>query len=97
MLVDASLVQIYNLTSPQGLSKDGNLLFICDGSDGLKVFDASNVLNMKLLQQLRIGDAYDVIAQNHVAVVVTSDALYQFDYSDPANLHLLSKISLLKS
>jgi len=97
MLVDASLVQIYNLTSPRGLSKDGNLLFVCDGSDGLKVFDASNVLSMKLLQQLPIGDAYDVIASNNVALVVTTDALYQFDYSDPANLHLLSKISVLKN
>jgi hypothetical protein len=97
MLVDASLVQIYNLTSPCGLSKDGSLLFVCDGSDGLKVFDASNVLSMKLLQQLPIGDAYDVIASNNVALVVTTDALYQFDYSDPANLHLLSKISVLKN
>lgn len=97
MLVDASLVQIYNLTSPRGLSKDGNLLFVCDGSDGLKVFDASNVLNIKLLQQLPIGDAYDVIASDNVALVVTTDALYQFDYSDPTHLHLLSKISVLKS
>lgn len=97
MLVDASLVQIYNLKSPRGLSKDGNLLFVCDGSDGLKVFDASNVLRLKLLQQLSIGDAYDVIASNNVALVVTTDALYQFDYSDPTNLHLLSKISVTRS
>jgi hypothetical protein len=97
MLVDASLVQVYNLTSPEGLSKDGDLLFLCDGTDGLKVFDASDVLNMKLLQQFPIGNAYDVIAQNRIALVVTTDALYQFDYSDPANIHLLSKLSILKS
>ena len=97
MLVDASLVQTYNFTSPRGLSKDGNLLFVCDGSDGLKVFDASNVLNIKLLEQLPVGDAYDVIAGNQIALVVTTDALYQFDYSDPTHLHLLSKLSVSKS
>ena len=97
MLVDASLVQVYHLTSPEGLSKDGDLLFVCDGTDGLKVFDASDVLNMKLLQRLPIGDAYDVIAQNHIALVITTDALYQFDYNDPANIHLLSKLSVLKN
>ena len=97
MLVDASLVQVYHFTSPEGLSKDGDLLFVCDGTDGLKVFDASDVLNMKLLQRLPIGDAYDVIAQNHIALVITTDALYQFDYNDPANIHLLSKLSVLKN
>ncbi len=97
MLVDASLVQVYNLTSPEGLSKDGDLLFVCDGSDGLKVFDASDVLNMKLLHQFSIGNAYDVIAQNRIALVVTTDALYQLDYSDPANIHVISKLSVLKS
>jgi hypothetical protein len=97
MLVDASLVQVYNLTSPEGLSKDGDLLFLCDGTDGLKVFDASDVLNMKLLDQFSIGNAYDVIAQNHIALVVTTDALYQLDYSNPANIHVISKLSVLKS
>ncbi len=32
----------YQMTNPHGLGLDQNLLFICDGSDGLKVFDATN-------------------------------------------------------
>ena len=33
-------VKSYALTHPIGLSKDGNNLFICDGKDGLKIYNA---------------------------------------------------------
>ena len=96
-LVDASLIKVYNLTSPRGLSKDGNLLFICDGSGGLKIFNASNVSDIKLLKQFPNPETYDVIAGNGIAIVVATDGLYQYDYSDVNNIHLVSKISLTKS
>jgi hypothetical protein len=96
-LVDASLVKIYNLTSPQGLSKDGNLLFICDGSDGLKIYDAADVNNLKLVKQFSNIETYDVIAYNHIALVVAKNGLYQYDYSDANNIHLISKIGISKS
>ncbi len=93
---DASLVKTYNLTSPHGLSKDGNLLFICDGTDGLKVFNASDANNIKLLKQIPGAETYDVIAYNKLAIVVASDGLYQYNYSDINNIHLLSKILISK-
>ena len=33
-------VATYALTNPHGLGKDGDLLFICDGSSGLKIYNA---------------------------------------------------------
>ncbi len=39
------LVMTYPLTNPHGLGKDGDLLFICDGTAGLKIFDASDPRN----------------------------------------------------
>ena len=47
-----SLVKIYPMTNPHGLSKDGNLLFVCDGKDGLKIYDASHQA-CNLLKTLR--------------------------------------------
>ncbi|HUZ59741.1 MAG TPA: hypothetical protein VMU83_13275 [Hanamia sp.] len=91
---DASLVKIYNLTSPQGLSKDGKLLFICDGTDGLKIFDATDVTNLKLIKQFSNIETYDVIAYNNIALVVAKDGLYQYDYSNVNNIHLVSKIGI---
>jgi hypothetical protein len=92
-LTAPNLVKSYNLTNPHGLSKDGNTLFICDGKSGVKVFDASNVRDIKLLQTSTGIDAYDIIAQNNLAVVVGRDGLYQYDYSNRNKLKLLSKVS----
>ncbi len=91
-----SLVKTYQLTNPHGLSKDGNTLFICDGADGVKIFNASNVNDIKQLKQIRSVDAFDVIAFNNIALVVAKDGLYQFDYSNLENIKLLSKISYEK-
>ena len=33
---------------------------------------------------------------NHIALVVTNDGLYQYLYSDPNNIQLLSKIKVKK-
>jgi hypothetical protein len=93
-LTNADLVKVYNLTSPLGLSKDGNLLFICDGTDGLKIYNASNILNLQLLKQFPGLETYDVIAWNKIALLVAKDGLYQYDYSNVNNIHLVSKINI---
>ena len=95
-LTNAELVKTYGLTSPHGLSKDGNLLFICDGTDGLKVYDASDVMNLQLIKQINNLETYDVIASGNLALVVAVDGLYQYDYSNINDIHLLSKISIIK-
>jgi hypothetical protein len=91
-----SFIKTYNLTNPFGLSKDGNYLFICDGKDGLKVFNAADPLNIVQLKTLPTGEAHDVIAYNGWALVVAEDGLYQYDYTDINNIRLLSRINLSK-
>ena len=92
---NAELVKTYTLSSPLGLSKDGNLLFICDGHGGLKVFNTSNALNIQMIKQFPGIETYDVIAQNNVAIVVAKDGLYQYEYSDINNIHLISKLNIV--
>lgn len=91
-----SLVKVYPMTNPHGLSKDNNLLFLCDGKDGLKVYDATNVDDLKLLKQIGGFETYDVIAWNNRAIVVAKDGLYQYSYADAKNIRLLSKIKIGK-
>jgi hypothetical protein len=86
-----ALVKSYPMTNPHGLSKDGNLLFICDGKEGLKIYDAANANSVFILKQISGLDTYDVIAWNDVAIVSAADGLYQYDYSDVNNITLLSK------
>jgi len=89
-----SLIKTYSLTNPHGLAKEGNVLFICDGKDGIKVYDATDANDVKLIKQITGMETYDVIAWNYKALVVAKDGLYQFDYSDLKNIRLLSKIGL---
>ncbi len=91
-LSNSFLVKSYQLTHPIGLSKDGDNLFICDGTDGLKVYNAADVNNLQLLKQLKDSEVFDVIAENGLAIVVAKDGIYQYDYSDLSNIHLISKL-----
>jgi hypothetical protein len=91
------LVNTYSMSNPHGLSKDGNLLFICDGTEGLKVYDATDVINLKLIKRIAGMEAYDVIAWNKKALVTAKNGLYQFDYSNPEDIKLISTINLDKT
>jgi hypothetical protein len=86
----ARLLRSYPMTSPMGLCTDGNLLFVCDGSSGVKVYNAKDPANLQLLTATGGGQAYDVIAANRRLLAVAADGLYQYDYSNPSNLRLLS-------
>jgi hypothetical protein len=91
-LTAPSLVKSYPMSNPHGLAKDGGTLFICDGTEGLKVYDASDVRNLKLVDQVKGFESFDVIAMNKLAIVVSKDGLREFDYSDPAHVRLLSRL-----
>jgi hypothetical protein len=90
-LQNAFLVKTYSLTHPVGLSKDGTSLFVCDAKGGLKIYNAADVNNLQLIKQLNDGVVYDVVAENGLAIVVASDGVYQYDYTDLSNIHLISK------
>lgn len=87
------LIKSYQLSNPHGLAKDGDLLFICDGNAGLRVYDASNVYALKQLEQIANGIAYDCIAWNNRLLVSTDKGIFQYDYSAPGQLKELSLIA----
>ncbi|MBS1565449.1 MAG: hypothetical protein JST39_13750, partial [Bacteroidetes bacterium] len=75
-------VKVYPMTNPHGLSKDGNLLFVCDGRDGLKVYDATDPADLKLVSQVKGLNTYDIITDAGRIYLVAKDGLYQYDYSN---------------
>ncbi|MGE5521070.1 MAG: LVIVD repeat-containing protein [Candidatus Dadabacteria bacterium] len=89
-----SLVRTYPMVNPHGLSKDGNLLFICDGKDGLKIYNSSVPSDLQLVKTFKNIETFDVIAFNGIAVLSAKDGLYQFDYSDPGNIHFISHLAI---
>lgn len=93
-LSNPTLIKTYQMTNPHGLAKDGTTLIICDGRDGLKFYNATDVRNLVLQNQITGLNTYDVIAMNGWALVVAKDGLYQYDYSSISNINLLSKLSV---
>jgi hypothetical protein len=82
------------MSNPYGLSKDGNLLFICDGKEGLKLYDATEPAAPQLTKHISGLETFDVIAFGGNAIVVAKDGLYQFTYSNGAALSQISKLPI---
>jgi hypothetical protein len=92
------LVKSYPMKNPHGLGIDRGDLFICEGKHGLKRFDAKEVMSIdkNLLTHLQGFDAYDVITNDNLLIMVGKDGLYQFDYSSKKELKMLSMMSVIK-
>jgi hypothetical protein len=86
------------MNNPHGLAKDGDLLFICDGSAGLKVYDASDPRSVTshLLYTYPTINAFDVIPIGKVLVLIGDDGLFQYNYSNIQNITLMSTIPVVK-
>ncbi len=93
-VLSPSLARTHPMVNPHGLTKDNDLLFICDGKAGLKMYDAADPLNISLKKQITDLETYDAIAWNGNLLVVAKQGLYQFDYSSGNKLDLKSKISV---
>jgi hypothetical protein len=94
-LTSPFLLKSYNLQNPHGLSIFQNKLMVCEGKYGLKSYDVSNAMDIKLKQHLKDVDAFDVIQiDRNLLIMIGKDGLYQYDNSDPKNLKLLSKIEV---
>lgn len=90
------LVKSYPMFNPHGLSKDGNTLIICEGTEGLKFMDASNPDNLTYQTALKGMTTFDVITLGGYALVSAQDGLYVVEYTNPASPKLLSSIKINK-
>ncbi len=74
------IVNSYQMLNPHGLGIDGNLLFVCEGRYGLKVYDASNPEDPTLIQFIEDFQAYDVIPRDGVLIITGDDGIFQYRY-----------------
>lgn len=93
------LVKSYPLFNPHGLGVDGNLLFVCDGTAGLKIYDKSDPLAIITSQVAHYPDfdTFDVIPMNGILMLIGDDGLYQYNYSDPGHIVQISHINIKES
>ncbi len=84
----------YNMTNPHGLGIKESTLFLCDGSDGLKVFDVEDpyALGENFISHFQDIQAYDVIPLHNQLIMSAKEGIYQYSYSDLENMTLTSLI-----
>jgi hypothetical protein len=77
-----------NMESPYGLGMKGNRLYVCNGSNGLNVYDITDPINPVLKKQLAGGTFYDVIIIDDlmIAMIEGGTALYELKANDEINL-----------
>jgi hypothetical protein len=90
-------IKSYPMFNPHGLGIEQGILFVCDGDAGLKVYDASDPLNLKANQLAHFTEinTFDVIPIEKHLIMIGEDGLYQYDYSDIKDINLLSMIPIV--
>jgi hypothetical protein len=93
------LVASYGMSAPYGLGIDGNVLFVCDGKDGLKIFDAKDYTTItdNPLAHFPEIQTYDVIPANGCLFMIGDDGFYLYDYSDIKNIRQIGHIPVAKN
>jgi hypothetical protein len=91
------LVTFEDMKSPKGLGVDKGMLFLCD--DGLKIFNITSPDEMYLekIKHIEGMDGYDLIPYNNTLMMIAEDGIYQYDYTDINDIHLLSKIAFAEA
>lgn len=93
-----SLMRSYNMTSPYGLGIDDDVLFVCDGDAGLKVYNASDpyLITEHLIATFPNINAFDVIPLGNSLLMIGEDGFYQYNYSNLNDIKLISSIKIVK-
>jgi len=88
--------QEIGMKSPYGMSLIGRSLFVGEGENGLKIFDATNKTNLSLLKWNKTVEAYDVIqhpTKNNLVLIAGTKGLGQYQIDDDNTLSLLGWIA----
>ena len=94
----STLEASYPMSGPYGLGIDDQILFVCDGNDGLKIYNVEDKLNIDdhLIARFPSIKTYDVIPFDKYLFMIGDDGFYQYDYSNLQNIHMVSHISVKK-
>lgn len=86
-------IKSYIMENPYGLGIKDQMLFICDGTAGLKVFDKTDVLNLQMTNQFKKINTFDVIPLDDKLLLVGQNTLFQYKYVEN-NIKLISTFLL---
>ena len=88
-----TLAARYNLENPYGLGIKNNMLYVCDGTAGLKLFERETSEDLRLVNSLKDIQAKDVIPLEKSLIMIGEKTLYQYEYIEN-NIGLISSYML---
>lgn len=88
------LVETTEMNSPKGLSIDGDYLFVSNGDQGFTVYEVDHKGNTTRINQELGFTSYDLIAKDGKLLVVSTEEIRQYDYTDINDIKLYSTVSL---
>jgi len=91
-----TLLKSYPMSGPQGLGIDGDLLFLCDGDAGLKIYNAADPLAILPVATFPSINAYDVIPMNKYLFAIGEKGFTLYDYSNIQNIKQIGFIPVVK-
>lgn len=93
------LLKSYPMFGPQGLGIDDDLLFICDGDAGLKIYNAADPLTITdhPVASFSTINAYDVIPMNNYLFMIGNDGFRLYDYSNIQNIKQIGIIPVIQT
>lgn len=86
------LISSLPMANPKGLGIDGKYVFVCNGNEGVKIYDFTDPKYLKQVSGILGIDAYDIILRNKILYLVGTDGLFQYDYTDINQIVPLSNI-----
>ncbi len=91
---NSQLLASYPLNGPYGLGIDDDILFVCDGDAGLKIYNVADKLHIddNKIASFPGIKTYDVIPFDNYLFMIGDDGFYQYDYSDIDNIQQISFI-----
>ncbi|GAB1857327.1 hypothetical protein MHTCC0001_21630 [Flavobacteriaceae bacterium MHTCC 0001] len=77
-----TLAKRYTLENPYGLGFKGDMLFVCDGTAGLKLFNKITPVDLELIKSFKDIEATDVIPLENSLIMIGGNTLYQYQYKE---------------
>lgn len=87
------LKKTISLFGPYGLGVKGNALYVCEGTGGLVVFNASNKYDPVVSSTISGETFYDVIPYGNTLIAQIEGGVALYDISNPLQPSFLSKIN----
>lgn len=88
-----AVVKEINLKHPYGLGVNESALYVCDDTDGLKIFDIDNPANPILTKTVTGYSFRDCIPHNDILICMVAEGMVIYDISEPLNPTFVVKLN----